>query len=528
MPSVFTHGTVVGQPETDTAGVNVLKKGGNAVDAAVTAALLAGVVAPSATGFAGYGGAMILYVNGQIRCVDFNTVAPRSASADMFQVARSDGRWGSIVKGRANEMGYRAISVPGVLAGLAFALDRFGTLSLADALIPSIRACKNGFRISGGYASAVAQNERRIRMFPETARLLLMEDAPPASGARAENPHLAKILEQIADKDVDEFYKGRIADRIVRHLKQNEGILTKDDFARYQPKLVEPIHTACMGYQVYTPPLCSSGISLLQMCRIAEVAELDLWERDAARLAHGMTETIRAAWLDRYRHFGDPSVVQVPVDMLLSDVHLGAAGREVANHVSEGTQGQCLLRPFYSGGTTHICAVDEDRNMVSLSLTHGPSYGSYVTIPRMGLTMNAGMSRFDPGRGLPNSVGPGKVPLVNLVPALVMEDGQPLMVIGASGGTRIPSTLFQVLARRMIMGEDPAWSVSAPRVHSEGNEWAMIEEEFGEIAPDYLQSVGYNLSKGNAAAHVRAVEVTESGELLAMLDPRLRAREKGY
>ncbi len=528
MPSTFDQGAVVGQPETDTAGVNVLKKGGNAVDAAVTAALLASVLAPHANGIGGYGGMMVVYMGGEVRCIDFNTVAPRAATPKMFEVTRSDGRFGSSVRDKANAVGYRAMSVPGVLAGLGLALETFGTLSLADALAPAIRACQNGFRVSAGFADRVAGSERNIRMFPETARLLLIDDAPPKSGDRAKNTYLGRMLEQVAKKGVEEFYKGRIADRIVAHIQENGGILAKEDMEAYQARLVEPVHAACMGHDLYSAPLCSSGISLIQMCRIGEVAELDLWARDAARLAHGMTETIRAAWLDRYRHFGDPKVVDVPLDMVMSDVNIGATGREVADTIAEGKHGQCLLRPLYSGGTTHISVVDADRNMVSLTLTHGPSYGSFVTIPRMGLTMNAGMSRFDPGSGLPNSVGPGKVPMVNMCPTLVLKDRDPFLTIGASGGTRIPSSLFQVLTRRMVLDEDLPWAVSAPRVHSEGNEWVMMEEEFGEAAPDYLKTVGYTLRKGKAAANVRAIEVAESSELIATLDPRLGGREKGY
>ncbi len=528
MSLTFDHGAVVGQPEADTAGVAVLKKGGNAVDAAVTAALLASVVASHASGIGGYGGMMVIYMGGEVRCIDFNTVAPRAAAPTMYEVLRSDGRFGSTVKDGANAVGYRAVSVPGVLAGLALALERFGTFSLADALAPAVRACQNGFRISAAYADRVASCERNIRMFPETARLLLVDNAPPRTGDRAKNTYLGKMLEQVARKGVEEFYKGRIADRIVAHIQENGGILAKEDMEAYQARLVEPVHATCMGYDLYSAPLCSSGVSLLQMCRIAEVAELDLWARDAARLAHGMTETIRAAWLDRYRHFGDPRAVDVPLDMVMSDVNIGATGREVADYVSEGKHGQCLLRPLYSGGTTHISVVDVDRNMVSLTLTHGPSYGSFVTIPRMGLTMNAGMSRFDPGSGLPNSVGPGKAPLVNMCPTLVLKDRDPSMTIGASGGTRIPSSLFQVLTRRLVLDEDLDWAVSAPRVHSEGNKWVMMEEEFGEAAPAYLRSVGYTLRKGSAAASVRAIEVAESSELMATLDPRLDGKEKGY
>ena len=141
--------------------------------------------------------------------------------------------------------------------------------------------------------------------------------------------------------------------------------------------------------------------------------------------------------------------------------------------------------------------------------------------------MNAGMSRFDPGSGLSNSVGPGKAPVVNMCPTLILQDGRPSMTLGASGGTRIPSSLFQVLSRRLVLGEDLDWAVGAPRVHSEGNEWVMLEEEFGELAPEYLKSIGYTLKKGRAAAHVRAIEVGEDGTLLACLDPRLRGKEKG-
>ena len=528
MSATFDEAAVVGQPEADAVAVNILKKGGNAVDAAVTAALLACVVTPHHTGIGGYGGALMIYMNGEIGCIDFNTVAPTAATSRMFQVVRSDGRFGSLVSSRANEIGCLAISVPGVLSGLAAALEKYGKIPLDQALAPAIRACKNGFRVSPEYADAVGANEKRIRTFPDTARLLLVDGSPPTTRDRAANPGLGRILEQVAKKGVDEFYRGKIAGRIVRYIQENGGILTEEDFANFQARHVEPVHTSCLGYDLYTAPLCSSGLTVLQMCRVAEVAELDLWARDAARLAHGMTETIRAAWLDRYRYFGDPGFVKVPLETLTSDIQIGATGREIADHVSEGTRGQALLRPLSYGGTTHISVVDRDRNMASLTLTHGPGFGSFVTVPRMGLIMNAGMSRFDPGSGLPNSVDAGKSPINNMCPMLILSDGEPVMTLGASGGTRIPSSLFQVLARRLVLDEDLDWAVSAPRVHSEGNEWVTLEEGFGEIAPNYLKSeVKYTLGRGSAAAHVRAIEITEDDELLATLDPRIRGQEKG-
>jgi len=525
---MFEQAAIVGQPEADRAGLSVLKKGGNAVDAAVTTALLSSVVMPSQCGIGGYGGVLLVYVNGEVTCIDFNTAAPLAAKPNMFPVVSSDGRSGSFVKDRVNEVGPLAISVPGVLAGLNLALERFGTLSMSEALAPAIRACKNGFRISASYVSQVEEYERRIRMFPETENLLQVGDELPKSGDRVKNTHLAKVLEQISNKGTEEFYKGRIADRIVTYLQENGGILTKEDFEAYRPRVVESVRGSCAGYDLYTAPLCHNGLSLLQMLRIAEVADLGHWARDTGRFAHGMVEAIRASWLDRYRHFGDPSKVQVPRERLLSDAHLKATGEEVSGHVSEGTRGQCLMRPPGSGGTTHISVVDADRNMVSLTFTHGPGYGSFVTIPRMGLLMNSGMSRFDPGPGLPNSIAPGKIPINNMCPVIILGDGQPVMTIGGSGGTRISTSLLQVLARCLCMDEDLAWAISAPRVHAEGNEWAMVEEEFGETAPAYLKEVGYKLRKGLAAAKVRAIEVTDSGELHAVIDPRLGGREKGY
>ena len=528
MAMTFQGGAVVGQPESDSAGVTVLKKGGNAVDAAVTSALLGAILAPSSNGIGGYGGWMMVHTKGEVRCIDFHTRAPKAADPKMFDVGRSDGRFGSSVRDRANEIGWKAVTVPGVLAGLSLALEEFGTISLADALAPAIKACEKGFRVSAAYAASVANYEKTIRAFPDTAKLLLVDKEVPKTGARAQSADLAKMLTQVANKGTREFYEGRIADRIVKYVQESGGILAKEDLAEYEAKLVEPVSGAFAGGEIYAPPLCSSGASLVQMCRIGEQAELDLWSRDSARLAHGMVEVIRAAWMDRYRHFGDPDAIPVPMDMLMSDISIGATAIEIASHIAEGTRGQCLLRPLYAGGTTHISVVDGERNMVSLTLTHGPTFGSFATIPRMGLLLNSGMSRFDPGPGLKNSVGPGKAPIVNMAPALLMRDGRPSTTIGGSGGTRIPSSVFQVLSRRHVLGEDFEWAVGAPRVHSEGNEWVRIEEEFGEIAPEYLDSIGYEVREGAAAANVRGIEITEDNELIAAYDPRMKAKEKGY
>ncbi|MBK34053.1 MAG: hypothetical protein CME26_00810 [Gemmatimonadetes bacterium] len=528
MALTFQGGAVVGQPESDGAGVTVLKKGGNAVDAAVTSALLGAVLAPSSNGIGGYGGWMMVHSKGEVHCVDFHTRAPKAADAKMFDVGQSDGRFGSNVRDHANQIGWKAVSVPGVLAGMSLALEEFGTISMADALAPAIKACEKGFRVSASYAASVANHEDKIRAFPDTAKLLLVDKEVPKAGDRAKSPDLAKMLTQVANKGTREFYEGRIADRIVKYIQDGGGIMAKEDLAEYEAKLVEPVKGEFAGGDIYAPPLCSSGPSLVQMCRIGEQTQLDLWSRDSARLSHGMVEVIRAGWMDRYRHFGDPDTTPVPMDMLMSDISLGATAIEISSHISEGTRGQCLLRPLYAGGTTHISVVDGERNMVSLTLTHGPAFGSFATIPRMGLLLNSGMSRFDPGPGLKNSVGPGKSPIVNMAPALLLREGRPSMTIGASGGTKIPSSVFQVLSRRHVLGEDFEWSVGAPRVHSEGNEWVRIEDEFGEMAPDYLESIGYEVRDGEAAANVRGIEITEDNELIAAYDPRMKAKEKGY
>lgn len=525
--AIFESGTVVGQPESDSAGVSVLKKGGNAVDAAVTTACLGAVLAPWANGFGGYGGWMLVQKDGETHCVDFHTRAPKAANPKMYTISGGDGRFGARVKDRENEIGFKAVSVPGTLAGMEMALEKFGTLSLGDALAPAIKACEKGFKVTANYAQRVAAYEDTIRQSPDTSKLLLVDKELPKSGDRVVNTDLAKMLTQIAGKGAKEFYQGRIADRIVRYVQEGGGILAKEDLAEYEARLVDPVKGSFAGYEILSSPLCSSGMSLIQMCRTSEHAELDLWARDSSRLSHGLIEVIRSAWMERYRHFGDPATMSVPVDMIMSDVSIGASGTDIASHIAQGTRGQALLRPMYAGGTTHISAVDADRTMVSLTLTHGPAFGSFATIPRMGLLMNSGMSRFDPGPGLKNSVGPGKSPIVNMTPAIVLDEGKPFLSIGGSGGTKIMSSVFQVLARYFLLGEDFEWAMGAPRVHSEGNEWAGIEEEFGEMAPDYLSEIGYELREGVAAAMVRGVKI-EDGKLLSLYDPRMKAKEKGY
>ena len=524
--AIFQSGTVVGQPESDSAGVSVLKKGGNAVDAAVTSACLGAILAPWANGFGGYGGWMLIHKDGETHCVDFHTKAPKAADPKMYTVAGGDGRFGARVKDHENEIGFKAVSVPGTLAGMELALEKFGTQSLADTLAPAIKACEKGFKVTKNYAERVAGYEDTIRRFPDTAKLLLVGGELPKSGDKVINVDLAKMLTQVAGKGAKEFYQGRIADRIVKYVQEGGGILAKEDLAEYEARLVKPVKGNLAGYELLSSPLCSSGISLVQMCKTAEHAELDLWARDSPRLSHGLIEVIRAAWMERYRHFGDPSTMTVPVDMILSDISVGASGSDIAKHIADGTRGQALLRPMYAGGTTHICAVDSGHTLVSLTLTHGPSFGSFTTIPRMGLLMNSGMSRFDPGPGLKNSVGPGKSPIVNMTPAIMLDEGKPLLSIGGSGGTRIMSSVFQVLARHFLLGENFEWAMGAPRVHSEGNEWARIEEEFGEMAPAYLSEIGLELREGEASAMVRGVKI-EDGKLNALYDPRMKAKEKG-
>ena len=502
-------GRVNGQPQAAAAGMAVLAAGGNAVDAIVAAALVAGVVAVPSTGIGGYGGHLIVArPGGKVNAIDFNMTAPAAARADMFPLDEK-----GAVKGGINNHGWLAAGVPGVLAGLQRALDQFGTKKFAELAKPAITYARDGFPISKNLAQAIQKARDQFAKDPGSAELFLTSRGePPPEGAMFRNPDLGDLLQRLAERGrVDDFYSGEIAKKTAAAFRMNGGLVTADDLAAYKAVDVTPLALDWKGHTIHTPPPTAGGLTALQA--LATLKALD-WKDDDAAGVQARVEALRLAWDDRLRLFGDPKFVDVPVERLLSDKYARACAEKVRAAVAAKKPVEAKSDGRPAGGTIHLNAVDSAGMMVALTFTHGNAFGAQVTVPEFGLVLGHGMSRFDPRPGRPNSVGPGKRPLHNMCPTVVTRDDTPVLALGATGGRKIPNTVFDVLVYRVGEGKSLAEAAKAPRVHTEGDLNLQLEAAWPAAVKDRFKEAGYAVKTG-AGAFASAIERDEKGGLTA-------------
>jgi gamma-glutamyltranspeptidase/glutathione hydrolase len=487
-------GRVEGWPEATDAGQAVLADGGNAVDAIVAGALVAAVVAPQMCGIGGYGGhCVIAKADGSISAIDFNGTAPAAFREDVFPLNAA----GKVI-GNVNETGWLAAGVPGILAGLQLALDRLGTRSFGQIAEPAIRYARDGFNVGAGLAGAIKGSVGALRKDPASAALLLPGGEPPKAGATLRNPELAALLEQLAEQGrVEDFYRGEIASKIGAAFRANGGLVTETDLAAYQAKDVKPLSFEWNGSVILTPPPTAGGLTVLEA--LAVLKRLGWNSSDDFDARRTLLETLRVAWRDRLRFLGDPEKVDVPITRLLSDEHVASLAEEVSQAIRQGRPVVAETDGRPAGGTVHLSAADAAGNFAALTLTHGGSFGAKVTVPGLGLTLGHGMSRFDPRPGLPNSPGPGKRPLHNMCPTVVLRDGRPVLALGGRGGRKIPNAVFGVLAHAVGLGRSLPDALAAPRLHTEGGLNLELENSWPKEDTAKLEGMGYQVKRSSHA-----------------------------
>jgi gamma-glutamyltranspeptidase / glutathione hydrolase len=499
-----THGLVAGQARAAEVGNGVLRDGGNAVDAAVAGALVAAVTVPNGCGMGGYGGHMVLAVKGgrKITAIDFNTAAPAAARPDMFPLDNH-----GTVRNRINEFGWLAAGVPGTLAGLQLALDRYGTRSFRDLVMPAIGFARDGFPVSEGLARAMRGTASQLRKDEASAKLLFNDTEPLKAGDLLRNPDLARMLEKLAkENSVEPFYRGEIARRIAAEFQKHGGLVTAGDMADYKAREVEPLEFAWRGYSVRTAPLTAGGLSVLEALSILKALQ---WHNvtEPGHRNHAQIEALRLAWSDRLALLGDPEKVRVPVTRLLSEEYVGNLSSRVQLAVTDGKPLPLKINSRAQAGTIHLNSTDRQGNMVALTMTHGNAFGACITVDGLGLILGHGMSRFDPQPEHPNSPAPGKRPLHNMCPTIVLRRGKPLLALGATGGRMIPNAIYNILARFIGRSDSIEEAVAAPRLHTDGNVDLTVERTWPEAEAEKLKQIGYTVKLGNTAtAHALFID----------------------
>jgi gamma-glutamyltranspeptidase/glutathione hydrolase len=498
------HGMVAAEhPLGARVGARILERGGNAVDAAVATAFAMTVVEPFMSTIGG-SGTMLVHVarRGETIALDFNGCAPLRAHASMFRTTTGSSRglfaWPN-VEGAANERGWLAPAVPGSVAGLVLALERYGSMQLRDAIQPAIELARSGFITDWYQALTTARQTEELAAAGEAGRVYLRNGRaiyrPPTGmeeGDRATYPDLARSLELIARDGADAFYRGEIAQTIHDAMATHGGLITREDLAAYSVRVGAALTGSYRGVELAFSPGATGGVTALEILNILEQFPKTAVGSNTPAGLNLRARAVRRAFADRFEHLGDPTVVKAPWDRLTSKAY----AREVASEIrrSGKRRAEDAIDAVAAGGdcTTHISVVDRQRNMVALTHTAVSLFGSMVVVPGTGILLNNGMIWFNPEAGRPNSVAPGKRALVNMVPVLGFKKGKPYFTVGAPGGRRIVSAIPQVIATMIDSGCDLQAAIEAPRLHAESGE-TLVDGRVGDKALTALGRLGHRV-----------------------------------
>jgi gamma-glutamyltranspeptidase / glutathione hydrolase len=553
------------------AGVEVMKQGGNAVDAAVAVAFVLAVVSPQAGNIGGGGFMLVRLAGGRTAFVDYRETAPLEATRNMYM--KPDGS----VDPEASAIGYRSVGVPGTVAGLALALKEYGRMKLKDVMEKAIHLAEDGFPVGEKLATTLRGSAPMLERFPRSRRIFLKGGAYYQAGDVFRQPELAATLRRIAKKGPGEFYRGRTAHDLASEMRHEGGLVTLSDLARYKPKIRKPLTkiypVGGQDWEVITsPPPSSGGIATIEALNILETLRLKSWD-DPESVAW-VIEAMRRAFADRALYLADPDFAKIPVALLTSDCyadslratidvrHASSSEKTAQNNIDalkfrsgqpcvedkahppypelKAATGGAVAEATRGGHTTHFSVVDSFGNAVSNTYTLNDYFGSGVTSAD-GFILNDEMDDFTTHPGSPNmfglvqseanGIGPGKRPLSSMMPTILLRDGQLSFVTGSPGGPRIISATLLSILDWMRFGMDAQAAVNAPRFHQQ---WlpdvVLLEPSFPDAVTKDLEARGYRMAPERAwIGEVEAIGIDpSSGERLGAPDPRRQGAAAGY
>ena len=550
---VAAEGMVVtGHPEASRVGLEVLRDGGNAIDAAVAAGFALAVTLPNAGNVGGGGFMVIRFADGTATTIDFRETAPAAATRDMY--LDEDGE---VVRDRSRR-GHLASGVPGTVAGLLHALDAYGTKPRAELLSPAVGLAAEGFRLTEKQASRLNRYRDDFLDFPSTTRYFVKPDSgyfvPDETFVQRD---LADVLRRIRDDGRDGFYRGRTADLLVAEMERGGGLITHADLEGYEPVEREPVTGTYRGYGVISmPPPSSGGIALIQLLNAVEMGDLGALGFHTAASMHRMAEAERRVFADRAVWIGDPDFVDVPVAGLLSKAYMRSRMADFDPERTTPSAGVAAGTPPgavapESSETTHFSVVDAAGNAVSLTTTINDWYGSKVVVDGAGFFLNDEMDDFTAKPGVPNQWGSvtaetnaiegGKRMLSSMTPTIVEDpSGALFLVVGSPGGPRIITTVFQTITGLIDFDLSLAEAVAASRFH---HQWQpdRLHYETDVAAPegmpgagfraatlDSLRALGWTLDPFGNTGAVSAIHVRDDGALVGAYDPRRDVTPVGY
>ena len=511
------------------AGLAVLRKGGNAVDAAVAVGLALAVTYPIAGNLGGGGFMVVRTAAGKTVAIDYRETAPAKSRRDLYLDAS-----GQVIP-NASTTGYLAPGVPGTVAGLSLALERYGTLKWRDVVEPARRLAAEGFPVS--YTLARTLRESKLDRFPESKRVFLRGGNLYREGETLRQPELAETLKRLEERGPREFYEGRTAELIAADMQANRGLITREDLKAYRPVVRGPIRGSYRGCEIVTmPPPSSGGVALIEMLNMLEGYDVGALGHNSSRKYHLFTEVMRRAFADRAEFMGDPGFVKMPIAGLTSKRY--AANLVKGIDLSKATPSTQVKAgkpaPYESPQTTHFSVVDAQGNAVSNTYTLNTAYGSGVTVRGVGVLLNNEMDDFTSKPGVPNAFGliqgeanaiaPGKRPLSSMTPSLVLKDGKLFLVVGSPGGPTIINTVLQVIVNVVDHGMNVRQAVTEPRIHHQWLPDAIQTEPYGlstDVA-EALRAKGHHLAdKPGYMGDAQVIMIDpKSGVRLGASDPR--------
>ena len=534
------------------AGAQMIKAGGNAVDAAVAVGFALAVVYPQAGNLGGGGFMLIRTADSKIRFIDYREKAPAAATANMYLDAK-----GNVVE-EASTVGYKAIGVPGSVAGMVYAEEKYGKLSLERVMAPAIRLARDGFVLATGDAKDLRdEDEKVLARFPESKRIFQRDGNYYKAGELFRQPELARTLQRIATRPAD-FYQGAMARELAAAMQKGGGLITADDLAHYEVKEREAIRGSYRGYEIISaPPPSSGGVTLIEILNILEGYDLGKLRGRPPLAVHLTVEAFRRAFFDRADFLGDPDFSRIPVAQLIDkqyaaawresidpahasvskDLHRPAIFSELEQYAALHSLPRTMVEPNH---TTHYSVVDPEGDAVAVTTTLNASFGSGVTAEGLGFLMNDEMDDFASKQGTPNmfgliqgpanAIGPGKRPLSAMAPTIVLKDNKLFMVLGSPGGPRIITTVANILMGVVDYGMNIQEAVDAPRFH---HQWLPdvtdAEQDFPADTIKALEGMGHRVHGEDYWSDGECIMIDpKSGERLGASDKRNNGRAIGF
>ena len=529
----FKSGLVVSaDPLASRAGLNILKKGGNAIDAAITAAHVLGVTAPAFSGVGG-GGFALIWLADERRSlfIDFREKAPSAATENMYEISRS-----GKVRRNENAEGYRAVAVPGSISGHALLLEKYGTLRFSQTFDHAIRIARRGFRIGRALAYTWKRGTPKLRRFKESKRTYLRNGRSIREGSSIALPSLSKSLTAIRREGPQEVYRGTIARRIVEDMSTNKGLLTAQDLEEFTPTFRDPLRGTYKDYEIISaPPPSCGGALILEALNILEDFPLKDYGNRSTHALHMIAEVLGRGNLNCRTTIADPAFSNPPIDRLISKSFAKEMASNLRLDACSIPSAQTSMPAMPDSNTTHLVAIDANHNVVSLTESLECYFGSGITVSGTGILLNDTMHDFEPRPGMPNSVAPVKIPLSSMSPTIVLQAGHPVLALGAAGGPRIVSATFESLLNVIEYGFGLDVALAEPRIHLNESH-VELEEPLRPMAKE-LRRLGHSvevkkrMGPGDTGLYfggVHAGQIKEDSSLVGAADPRRDGFAAGF